>query len=181
MITTELKISTIIGNDDNFIQNKVNQYSYAYRYVYSRLIKGKYLHSRKYIKNKFGLTTVEYTSLLSDVQTRYKQTVTNKSNLEDKIIQTENKIKSLEKITNKTKKEKRLLFKLNNKLVNQNNRLPKDIVFGSKFNLKKISYLNNQINNQININPFIKKKEYNKYISLVKPTKKVIDSLISLT
>jgi IS605 OrfB family transposase len=90
--------------------------------------------------------------LLSDVQTKYKQTVTNKSKLEDKILQTENKIKSLEKITNKTKKEKRLLFKLNNKLVKQNKRLPKDIVFGGKHNLKKISYLHNQINNNLNIN-----------------------------
>lgn len=149
MKTIKLKIKEC--SDVNFIAVKQKNYSYAFRKAYKnydRIGNKQYIDS---LKGVFYLNDIEVRSLLSEVKTRFKQTQTDKDDLEKKIVDVENEINVInDKINNYLLKDnlslnklKRRRFKLNNKLSLYNKRLSKDIVFGGYSLVKKISYLSN--------------------------------------
>jgi hypothetical protein len=167
MITLKLKIKSINSfnnidisniNNSNYITNKQLNYSYAFRKLYNNINKIDEIFYYKQIKLKFYLNDIELRSLISEVKSKYSQIKTNKHKLSEEILDLETNIKYLKSLP-KSNKNTRKLFKLNNLLIKKNKLLSKDIVFGSKVLLKKLSYLNNdKINNIVQINKT--KQEY---------------------
>ncbi len=144
MITLKLKIKNI--NNIDFINNKINNYSYAYRKLFNNLTS---IENDKTIKKnfckKYELDSYDYLSLLQEIKTKRSQVKTLKDSL---ISQEKNILNRLKTETNKHK-----IYKLNKKLKSINDNLSKNIVFGNKVILQKLSFLNNdKINNQIKIN-----------------------------
>lgn len=152
MITLKLNIKHL--SDTDFVFNKQLQYSYAFRKIYKNLDKIKDLDYLKYLKNKFNLNDIELRSVISEVQTKFNQTQTNKIQCEEKILEISEEIKKLKE----SKSNIRKIFKLNHKLEKTNNSLSKDITFGGKINLKKISFLNNNIKDNLELINDIKYK-----------------------
>jgi len=156
MKTIKLKIKEI--SDVNYVINKQNNYSYAFRKLWKNIDKIKIVEYFKYLKCNFYLTDIELRSLINEVQTKYKQTLTIKKNLEQSILDIKKEILCF-KSKKRTKKITRKIFKLNKKLSYKNKSLSYDIVFGSKKILSEISYLNNdKLNNKDKI--LKKKNEY---------------------
>jgi hypothetical protein len=156
VITIKLHIKSL--SDVDYIINKQKNYSYCFRKLYKNinLIKNpKYL---KELKSNFSLTDIELRSIISEVKSKFKQIETSKSKLEDEIVLLTNDINELKK-KSKSNKNTRRIIKLTKKLNIKNELLPKDIVFGGKFNLTKLSFLNND--KIINKNEILNvKKEY---------------------
>lgn len=150
MISIKFDIKSTSDND--YINNKCKQYSYAYRKMYRNFNMLNNDDFRNQIKIKYNLNETEYRSIKSEIETKVSQTKTNKSNLENEIICLENDIKILRNKLNRTKKETRVLFKLDRKLKRKNKSLSNDIVFGSRMLLKEITHLHNKIRNNINDN-----------------------------
>jgi hypothetical protein len=170
MLTIKLNIKETSNSD--YIANKQQQYSFAFRKAWKNVDKIKNNTFLDLLKTKFNLTDIEVRSLVADVKTKFEQTQTNKLDLEETIIDTQNEIITLEKeidnfknerdknVINKSKDSlnffRRKLFKLNKKLKHQNQSLPNDIVFGGRKLLSEISFLNN--NKEENENLINKKK-----------------------
>ena len=140
MITLKHHIKSL--SDAEFILHKQLNYSYAFRKLYHNIDKLKDVEYLKIIKDEYHLNDIELRSIISEVKTKFKQTKTNKEQLEADIVSLESDIKKVELLP-KSKKNIRLLHKLKNKLNYKNKTLSKDIVFGSKKLLKRLSYLNN--------------------------------------
>jgi hypothetical protein len=134
-----------IKNCDNlpFIQEKQETYSFAFREGYSKISQLGKAGVVKLAKEKYGLNDNEADSLVSSVSSKFNQTKTSKEKAEGRILVLTNKIEELDKNKTKTKKERRSAHKLKSKLKIISANLSKDIVFGGKYNLKKISYLSN--------------------------------------
>lgn len=134
IISIKLPITEI--SNHSFVLNKQNNWSYAFRKLYtnSHLINDKQFLDN--FKIKYKLDAYELNCLLIDVKTKISQVFTSKSNIENQIIETENKLK-LDNI------KPNLKHKLGLKLNRLNKQLSKEIMFGNLINLKKISYLSN--------------------------------------
>jgi hypothetical protein len=128
-------------NNYGFIHKKQQNYSGALRFLYKN-ITSLDKDKEQLIKTKFSLNEIEFRSVRDEAKTKFNQTQTNKDNLIETIIELSDEIKSLQNKP-RTKKNIRELFKLNKKLTSKNKSLPKDITFGGRDNLKKISYLSN--------------------------------------
>jgi hypothetical protein len=156
MLSIKLKIKSIF--DVDYIKNKQQQYSYAFRKLWSNINKIKDNNYLNELKFKFDLTDIEVRSLISDVKTKFEQTTTEKKNKEIEILEIENKIKFLKSLK-KSNKLTRKIFKSKNKLTELNKNLSNNIVFGGRKLLSEISYLSNDItNNEIVLKT--KKEEY---------------------
>jgi hypothetical protein len=156
VITLKLNIKSI--SNSNYVYNKQLDYNHAFRKLYKNINKINNLEYLKFIKSKHNLNDIELRSLISEVKTKHNQIKTNKSKLSEDIVALQLNIKYLKSLP-KTNKNIRKIFKLNNKLTYKNKLLSKDIVFGSKVLLKKLSYLNNnKVNNVEQINKT--KQEY---------------------
>ena len=145
MLTFKLHISS---NSDYIIQ-KQSDYSFAFHKLYSnfQFIKNTNLISK--IKKKYNLSNYEMNCLIIDAKTKYNQTLTWKTQTENKIIDIATKIETLKSRTNPTLKERRILSILYKKQSYFNKLLSKNIVFGSKKILQKLSYLNNDKNKNL--------------------------------
>lgn len=157
MITLKFNINTNYI-DYLFIFNKQKQYSYAFRKLYTNinLINDKLFLN--YLINKYKLSEYLINCLIIDVKTKYNQVLIQKQNLENNILSITKEIEQLKEKPN-TKRNIRLLFKLNNKLTYKNKQLQKDITFGKLSILRKISYLSNdKQKNEIDIKKY--KEEY---------------------
>ena len=156
MLSIKLKIKSVSNVD--YVKNKQQQYSYAFRKLWSNINKIKDDNYLNGLKFKFDLTDIEIRSLISDVKTKFEQTTTEKKNKEIEILEIENKINFLKSLK-KSNKLTRKIFKSKNKLTELNKNLSNDIVFGGRKLLSEISYLSNdKINNEIVLNQ--KKEEY---------------------
>jgi len=152
-------------SDSVYVLNKQKQYSYAFRKLWNNYNEINNKEYFKYLQKRFSLTDIEVRSLISEVKTKFEQTLTNKSKTEIEIINIENKIKDLksEIRENKTKFSNkdltRKLFKFNIKLRNLNKSLSNDIVFGGRKLLSEITHLSNDKTNNEKI-ILNKKEEY---------------------
>ena len=154
MKTFNLKIKEI--SDIDYVINKQHNYSYAFRKLWKNIDRINNIEYFKYLKHNFNLTDIELRSLINEVQTKYKQTLTNKKKVELDILDIEKQILIL-KSKKRTKKVTRKIFKLNQKLSHKNKCLSQDIVFGNRKLLSEISFLNNdKLNNK---NKILEKKE----------------------
>ncbi len=153
MLTIKLDIET---NNNQFILDKQQNYSFAFRKLFKNynLISDKLFLNN--LKLKYNLQDYELNCLKIDVKTKYEQFKTSKEQLEDKIVSISNDIKVLENKESLTKKEKRNIFKLKNKLRYSDKQLSKGLVFGGLNNLQKLSFLNN--NKEKNSNDILKIK-----------------------
>jgi IS605 OrfB family transposase len=133
MITLKLNITT---DNDKIIMKKQKNYSFAFRKLYINYNKINDNSFLNYIKNEYNLSVYELNCLLIDIKTKINQVNTEKDNIENNIITIQNE---LLKNNLKTK----IKFKLNKKLSLLNKQLSKNITFGSKKLLQKISFLSN--------------------------------------
>jgi len=156
MITIKLNIKDT--SDSTYIKNKQLNYSYAFRKLYNSI---NFIDDKNYLNNfklDFNLNDIEIRSLISEVKMKFNQIKTGKEKLEKEIVDLEKDVLYLRTLQ-KSNKNTRKIFKLNNKLSFKNKLLSKDIVFGGKVLLKKLSFLNN--NKLKNKNEIVKvKKEY---------------------
>ena len=76
-----LKLNVISCSDSLFISNKQQQYSHAFRFLHKAFEESCDQNLIDYIKKRFNLTSPEYTSLKSEVETFINQNNTqNKKN-----------------------------------------------------------------------------------------------------
>ena len=147
MIT--IKLDNYHCSDYDFVLNKQNQYSYAFRKLFKNidLINDKTFLEKIRINHK--LSAYEINCLKMDVKTKFEQVKTNKQKLSDEIIEIQEELNKLRNKEIKSKKDIRIIFKLDKKLDYKNRNLSKDITFGGRGLLKQISYLSNdKIKNQ---------------------------------
>ncbi len=134
-------------SDEEFVSEKQMQYSHAKRVLY-RMTNGNTKEEElvAFAKNNLGLNLIESRSVASEVISLFKKTLSNKEEVNNRIIDIN---KSIEKLEAKGKKQdkfnKKKLYKLKNKLSELNFLMPKDITFGGKENLRYISYLSNMV------------------------------------
>lgn len=117
-------------------------YSYALRKLYKHIDK---IDDKKFVEdicNKFNLNDIEYRSVLSQAKMKFEQTQTNKIEKEESIMFLHKEMSELKK-AEKSEQNTRAKFKTHNKLKHKETSLSKDIVFGTKTVLRKLSYLNN--------------------------------------
>ena len=142
-----LKLHIVSCSDKNYIIDKMVSYSYTFRKLYKNVEK---LGNKNY-----------KISIKSEAETKFKKTLTNKENTEKKIVERTKEINKLNEKQILSKKERRELFKLKRNLTYLNKNLSKNITFGGKANLRKISkYANNTTKKG--------KKLYKKYLKLYK-------------
>jgi IS605 OrfB family transposase len=129
------------NSNPSFIEKKQIEYSYAFRELYKHFDTSDKVFL-SYISKKYNLSKWEINCLVIDVKTKISQIQTNKDKIALKIISLEKDIKEL-KIKPISRKNKSKMFRLKKKLKYQNNLLSKDIVFGTKQLLRRISFLSN--------------------------------------
>jgi IS605 OrfB family transposase len=136
-----LKVKIVFNSNPSFIRKKQVYYSYAFRKLYKHFDLTDIPFLEKLSKT-FNLSKYELNCLKSDVKTKISQIQTNKETLEDKILSLMEDIEDIKNQEN-TRKNRSKIFILERKLRKANKRLPKDIVFGTKDILKRISFLSN--------------------------------------
>jgi hypothetical protein len=142
MITLPFKIKEC--DDLTFVQQKQENYSFAFRKLYKRIDLINNSEFIKYLQSKFKMSRWEVDCLRIEVKTKYNQVDTQKDIATNRIISIENQLKVLNSDTKKSKNKLiRDKFKLKNKLNSLDKLLSKDIVFGGKVLLKQLSHLNN--------------------------------------
>lgn len=135
MLTYKLRIKSI--SDSAFVEQKQKDYSFAFRKIYKNFDKIKDPEFKLWVCNEFNLDSWDWASLIMDVKTKISQVQTQKKKLSKKIISLHDKINLI--VNKKTKRDKRNFFKLNNKLNYCRKSLTKDVVFGGKKLLRKVS------------------------------------------
>jgi hypothetical protein len=144
MITIPLHIKRC-SDDKKFIRRKQRMHSYAIRKGYKLLVEGKL--TKKEIENllkaRFGLVDIEVRSTMLESKVKLAQHKTDIKNKKARIKRAEKKAKELSALANKTDKQKCSLFKIGNKIAFLKDSIKRDITFGGKETLKKISYFSN--------------------------------------
>ncbi len=141
LITIALDIVRV--SDWEKISAKRSQYTYAIHYAYRRIHEVKEAQLVSDVMDKFGLNTIEARSVIVDTKMRLEQNKTNKKNIEERIVDNEKEIEKLRSKSNRKAKDTRKLFKLVKKNAFLSDSLSRDITFGGKDRLKRISYLSN--------------------------------------
>ena len=156
MITRKLKILTI--NEPDFIQNKVINYSYAFRFAWKSVEEADDSNYISKFKSRFNLTDIEYRSLISSVKAKKTAFQTTNENKQDKI---NDLTKSLE---NDSKLSKRDKFKIFRKIAFLKRSIENDIVFGNRSLLQQITReYNKGINKDIDkLNCYLNEYRYNR-------------------
>jgi IS605 OrfB family transposase len=150
-----LNLPIIHNSDTNFVEDKMNQHAYAFRYMFRTLDESGNRQYDDNIKNKFKLNDTEYSSLETVVKTFFKQCETNNKKTQKRI---NNKLDEIEELKTKqqdpkkflTKKEKRSLHKLQEQVVYLKGVLKNKPVFGGRKNLQHLTHLHNQYNTLVN-------------------------------
>jgi IS605 OrfB family transposase len=134
-----LKLHIVSNSNTEFVENKQKEYSFAFRKLYKHVDTNDSEFLNK-LSEKYNLSKYEINCLKVDVETKIKQIQTSKNKIEDKIISIQ---KEINETPNNSIKNRRKIFKLTKKLHYNNKLLSKDIVFGQKTNLQRISFLSN--------------------------------------
>ena len=149
-----IKLPIIHNSDDNFVEDKMNQHAYGFRYMFRTLDESGNKDYEPKIKDKFNLNDIEFRSIKSNVETFFKQCETNNKKTQKRI---DNKLDEIEELKSKqqdtklflTKKEKRSLHKLQEQVVYLKGTLKNKPVFGGRKNLQHLTHLHNQYNTLI--------------------------------
>ena len=124
-----LKFKILSVSNETFLNKKIENYSYAFRKLFSNKDK---INNKEFIQNlrtSFDLDSYDILCLKGDVLLKEKHI----QNQKDKNVSQQLKIENLLKI----EKDKRKRFKLFKKLKSLEKSLSKNIVFGGKTLLKK--------------------------------------------
>ena len=157
-------------SDPEFIESKLNEYSYCTRLIYKKLEESTDKNFLDYCKDRFSLNDIEIRSIVSNA-TQIKNSFISKikkteEEIIDLLIDIEelkvkiDKLKGLKVTVTRTKKLKKLkkqVFNLKRKLARKQRFIKSDVVFGSRKLLKDISYLSN--NKELNFGKIKDKKE----------------------
>jgi IS605 OrfB family transposase len=161
-------------DDIDFIEDKINKHSACVKFLYKKIEEIEDINLLNYCKERFNLVDIELRSVVTKVK-QIKNSFLNKikqseETVNDIIDDIDELNKKLNEILNKKQTEKRLvrikeiktkIFKLNKKLLKNKKFIKSDIVFGGRYLLRKISFLNNnKIENTDDIKKF--KDEFNK-------------------
>lgn len=152
MKTDKLYITSC--SDVAYIDNKCNEYLYAFHFLYKNLELSEDDNFINHLKNKYKLNIFEFRSLKSDVFSFVERS---KSIYENKKVELEDLKNELEKDSKETKTENKLskseLFKINKKIsklekyIKDYDENPTNCVFGSKILLRNITYQHNKKHN----------------------------------
>ena len=127
MITLKLKIKTL--SDKELVEKKQQEYSYAFRKLYSGLQKELSEDQQKHlfanIQEEYNLDSWEFISLKKQVETKIKQGKTLRENAQMEIALINKELES----NDLTPKQR---YKKYNRICHLNNILNSDIVFGGK-------------------------------------------------
>lgn len=156
MISRKLKILSI--NEPDFIQNKVINYSYAFRFAWKSVEEADDSNYISKFKSRFNLTDIEYHSLISSVKAKKTGFQTTNKNKQDKI---NNLTKSLE---NDYKLSKRDKFRIFRKIAFLKHSIENDIVFGNRSLLQQITReYNKSVNKDSDkLNSYLNEYRYNR-------------------
>ena len=157
MNTIKFDITFNNQKDFDFVINKQRQYSYAFKSLYCNFNKVSDKEFTGKLRTKFKLSVYELNCLIVEVKAKFDAVTAIKANNEQRIVDLERDIISLNNIKNRTKRITRKLFKLKNKLEYHKSRLSKDITFGTLETLRRLSFLNNDKKN--NKDEILKVKE----------------------
>jgi len=136
------KINITISEEfKQFISNKRDDFSYAFRKGYKKYKTLSIIELEKYIKQNFDLNDIESRGVISKIKSRFDSTSLNKDEKCARIVNISKQINDLK--SEKIKYKIRNKFKLTKKLSKLDKNLSHDIVFGTKYLLQKISYLSN--------------------------------------
>jgi hypothetical protein len=138
--TLKLHIKSI--SDSEFIKNKQQNYSYAIRKLYKHIDKIGDKSFLEFISNEFDLNDIELRSAVSEAKSKFERAMVNKVQEEEMIVDLHEELKKL-KDEEKNKKIIRQQFKSYNNLKKKDRNLSKDIVFGTKEILQRLSFLSN--------------------------------------
>lgn len=156
-----IKLCINYCSDPDFIDREQDAYSYAYRKLYQESAKLKDKEYTDRICSSFDLNQIKSRSLISEVSSRVSKTQTWKNETEEEIVSLIKEIKSLKEGV-QSNKSRRKIIRLETDLRYKEKSLSKDIVFGGKDNLRKISHFSNKTDDlirEINRLKIILKKE----------------------
>ena len=152
MKTDKLYITSC--SDVAYIDNKCNNYLYAFHFLYKNLELSVDDDFINHLKNKYNLNETEFRSLKADV---FGFVERSKSIYENKKDELEDLKNELEKDSKETKKDKKLskseIFKIHKKInqlekyIKDYDENPTNCVFGSKRLLRNITYQHNKKHN----------------------------------
>lgn len=156
MISRKLKILSI--NEPDFIQNKVINYSYAFRFAWKSVEEADDSNYISKFKSRFNLTDIEYRSLISSVKAKKTGFQTSNENKQDKI----NNLTKL--LKNDSKLSKRDKFKMFRKIAFLKRSINNDIVFGNRSLLQQITReYNKSVNKDLDkLNSYLNEYRYNR-------------------
>ena len=157
MNTIKFDITFNNQKDFDFVINKQRQYSYAFKSLYCNFNKVSDKEFTGKLRTKFKLSVYELNCLIVEVKAKFDAVTAIKANTEQRIVDLEQDIISLNEVKDRTKCITRKLFKLKNKLEYHKSRLSKDITFGTLETLRRLSFLNNDKKN--NVDEILKVKE----------------------
>ncbi len=147
LITIALHIDKV--SDWEKLSGKRDQYTYAIHYAYRRIHGVKEAQLTQDVMDRFKMNTIEARSVIVDVKMRLEQNKTNKSDIEQRIVENEKEISKIREKNRRKDKDTRRLFKLVNKNAFLTDSLSRDIAFGGKHRLRRISYLSNMRGKEI--------------------------------
>ena len=143
MLTTKNHITHC--SDPEFILDKQQQYSYAFRFLYQTIEESSTLDYQNKFKLRFNLTDIEFRSVVNEVKSFIKKEESDKKNKQKKLEEKLEEYQELRSKPNLTKKENYKLFDLHNDIQFLTKSLTNKPVFGGRKNLQKVSYLNNTL------------------------------------
>jgi len=141
MLAIKLHIKEV--SDYPFLRKKREDFSCAMRYAYVRIHLHKKAELLPMIKERFEMNDIEARSVYTEAKAKFEQTKKGKENIEGRLVEIGKELKKLSKKGHKSEKDVRREFKLNQKKVALGQSLGKDITFGGKHRLRRISYLSN--------------------------------------
>ena len=142
-IMLDLKLDIKSISDFDFVKEKREMFSFAVRHIYKSVHYKEKVKLINEAKKKFGLNDIEARSAYSEAKMRFDQAQSAKEETERRIEKIEKELGKLGKKKSTKDKDIRRAFKLHKRLAQLDKSLAKDITFGAKSTLERISYLSN--------------------------------------
>ena len=154
MITRKVKI--LFCSEPDFINDKVRNYSYAFRSLFKQIDESSDPNFTSKFKERFNLTLTEYTSICSSVKARLNSIETNNKNKLDKIDDLTDKLNNNDKLSKRNK------FRIFRKIAFLKRSIDNNVVFGGRNLLQKITReYNKGVNKDINkLNQYLSEYRY---------------------
>jgi len=136
MLTYKLKLKNI--SDVGFVEQKQQMYSYAFRKLYKNIEKVDDPEFKRWMQKEFELDSWDWSSVKEDVKLKVEMVKVWRSKILKKILGIE---ESLSELIGKkrTKRSERKFYQLTKKLNYFKKLVSKDVVFGGRGLLRKVS------------------------------------------